>query len=370
MDSTYSSEAVAQDLDDVTVVQNEWRTAATNVGIGTSTGKLLLDIEAAVGQPGIQTWISAIDPASVAPAMVRGRLTQFVSVLIFIRSGLVFAPILFFWWALNTALKKCQEPSEPFFNCWNSEEGNLTDATLVVIALVITIIFVNLLVTFLRGLEDGRLERNGQAIQALLARTVALSVNHQAETPEEQIVEFTKVGLGLTTELSGLAEVLKNQAAPIEGSLLALDESMRLVAGTVQSQRDLFESSINNQRDLFESSINKMSEMIQQQSVQLSEVTDGLSQVTNVATQLQEIGASIGRTAFDFEKISEGLEPAFDNLKETSSQMEGTGTSMQRAVDNMAQTMIEIGNYTGELQEMSKNFNELVNRFLDVRAES
>ena len=179
-------------------------------------------------------------------------------------------------------------------------------------------------------------ERRAADFAALLSRASTLRRPEVPETPQQQLEEFARAGLSLSTQLADLSVSFGQRTAPLAESLAAAERAM---AG--------------------------MSDLVRHQSDQMAEVTKSLAEVAAISRRLEAVEASMTRSSEALETMQNRLAPATEDLVDAIRGFSQTAEIVSRATDNFAEHLADSSDDARALRDAAASLNAVGNRFLD-----
>ncbi|MDA1003915.1 MAG: hypothetical protein O3B31_11315, partial [Chloroflexi bacterium] len=267
---------------------------------------------------------AAQPPESLTPDLVARELTpsRLAGMLELVRNVLIFMPVLWTWFEIGraaeaysaflTANEGTAAASQSFLHVWQTGFGghggaltfNLTTTAWGAAGLILALVVFHLLATMARS-ENGRArERRAADFAALLSRAAALRPPERPETPQQQLEEFARAGLSLSTQLADLSVTFGQRMAPLAESLSAAERAM---AG--------------------------MSDLVRHQAEQMAEVTKSLAEVAAISRRLEAVEASMTRSSVALEGMQNRLAPATEELVAGIKGFTRTADLVARATD-------------------------------------
>ena len=299
---------------------------------------------------------AAQPPESLTPDLVARELTpsRLAGMLELVRNVLIFMPVLWTWFEIGraaeaysaflTANEGTAAASQSFLHVWQTGFGgksgaltfNLTTTAWGAAGLILALVVFHLLATMARS-ENGRArERRAADFAALLSRAAALRPPERPETPQQQLEEFARAGLSLSTQLADLSVTFGQRMAPLAESLSAAERAM---AG--------------------------MSDLVRHQAEQMAEVTKSLAEVAAISRRLEAVEASMTRSSVALEGMQNRLAPATEELVAGIKGFTRTADLVARATDNFAESLSKSDVQSESLRDAAQNLNLVGNRFLD-----
>jgi len=332
----------------------------------------------------------AITPELVGKSLSSGRLAVFQNILEHLRNAFIFMPVLWTWLQLGLAIKSYNAiravgenalvADKTFLDLWAGgfeiEEKDYSESlpllefigaesfqstAIIAVAFIFALVVMTFLVGILRSVNSSRLRKYEVQFAGILGQASFFHINITAETPQEQIFEFSRIGRQLTGSIQTLTTAFQQETSSMSAAIQSAQSSAQQSAEMAKAQFDL----VNNSVKAMDESMTTLTALVDKQATQLGDVVESLSNVSDLADQLGEIRKQFAETSTSLTKIEGELGPAATILTESVTLMNDLVTKLDQASGNLGKALLQHDNFTTKMHDAAQSINLVSNRFLD-----
>jgi len=390
----------------------------------------------------------AITPELVGESLLSGKLKLLQNMFEHLRNAFIFMPVLWTWLQIGlaigaySAIKEMDDiaykldADKSFLDLW--AEGfkgyrlpddyspvisglkiigigveSFQTTALIAVGFIAALVIMTFLVGILRSINNSRLQKYRRDFAGILGQASFLHINLTAETPQEQIFEFSRIARQLTGSIQTLTTAFQAETASmssaIQSAQATAEQSAKITQATAEQSAASMSSAIqsaqtsaeqnakitqaaaeqsakitqaaaeqsaemaktqfelvNNSVSAMNTSMTTLTGLVDKQATQLGDVIESLSDVSNLAEQLGEIRQQFAETSTSLTNIESEFGPAATILTESVTLMNDLVTKLDQASANLGKALLQHDNFTTKMNDAAQSINLVSNRFLDA----
>ena len=334
----------------------------------------------------------AITPELVSDSLIAGRLRFIQHVFEHLRNAFIFLPVLWTWLQIGLAIRAynliknttdiayTQDADTSFLDLWAkgfeqlpADEVYIIDGltiikaesfpqtAIIAVGFIAALVVMTFLVGILRSVNTSRVQKIRTDFAGILGQASFLHINITAETPQEQIFEFSRIARQLTGSIQALTTTFQEETSSMSDAIQSAQSSAEQSAEMAKAQFEL----VNNSVKEMDQAMTTLTSLVDKQATQLGNIVESLSDVSNLADQLTEIRKEFAETTRSLTKIEGELGPAATTLTESATLMNDLIKKIDQASANLGEALLQHDNFSTKLSDAAQSINLVSNRFLD-----